>query len=144
VQMEGTGSRARPRITRVGRELSRLPIEPRFARMVIEARRHGVVAEVLAIVAGLTVQDVRERPTEKRAQADQLHARFADPQGDLMTLLNLWQYVQEQQRALSSSAFRRLCKAEFLNFLRVREWMDLVRQLSRIARAGRDAAAPPA
>ena len=127
------GSGPSHRITKIGRELSRLPIEPRFARMVVEARRHGVVPEVLAIVAGLTIQDVRERPTEKRAQADQLHARFADPQGDLMTLLNLWNYLQEQQRELSSSAFRRLCKAEFLNFLRVREWMDLFRQLSRIA-----------
>ncbi|WP_449279688.1 ATP-dependent RNA helicase HrpA [Leucobacter sp. GX0328] len=137
VRMEGKGSRAQARITKIGRELSRLPIEPRFARMVVEARRHEVVPEVLAIVAGLTVQDVRERPLEKRAQADQLHARFADPQGDLMTLLNLWNYLQKQQRELSSSAFRRLCKAEFLNFLRVREWMDLNRQISRIAGANR-------
>ncbi|MCB1274541.1 MAG: ATP-dependent RNA helicase HrpA [Leucobacter sp.] len=122
------------RITKLGRELSRLPIEPRFARMVLEARRHGVVPEVIAIVAGLTVQDVRERPAEQRGRADELHGRFADPLGDLMTLLNLWNYLQEQQRELSSSAFRRLCKAEFLNFLRVREWMDLVRQLSRAAK----------
>ena len=127
------------RITKVGRELSRLPIEPRFARMVLEARQHGVVPQVIAIVAGLTIQDVRERPAEKRAQADQVHARFADPLGDLMTLLNLWNYLQEQQRALSSSAFRRLCKAEFLNFLRVREWMDLVRQLSRVRFSGEKA-----
>lgn len=135
---KGRGSRAqgaRPqhRITRIGRELSRLPIEPRFARMVVEARRHEVVPEVLAIVAGLTIQDVRERPQAERGRADELHARFADPQGDLMTLLNLWNYLQEQQGARSSSAFRRLCKAEYFNFLRVREWMDLYRQLSRIA-----------
>ncbi|CAG7611666.1 ATP-dependent RNA helicase HrpA [Leucobacter soli] len=134
VETRGTGSRANHRITKVGRELSRLPIEPRFARMVLEARRHGVVPEVIAIVAGLTIQDVRERPAEVRGRADELHARFADPLGDLMTLLNLWNHLQEQQRALSSSAFRRLCKAEFLNFLRVREWMDLVRQLSRAAK----------
>ncbi|WP_449283573.1 DUF3418 domain-containing protein [Leucobacter sp.] len=127
------GSGPSHRITRIGRELSRLPIEPRFARMVVEARRHDVVAEVLAIVAGLTIQDVRERPQAERGRADELHARFADPQGDLMTLLNLWSHLQEQQDALSSSAFRRLCKAEYLNFLRVREWMDLYRQLSRIA-----------
>ena len=124
-------------ITRVGRELARLPIEPRFARMVVEARRFEVVPEVLAIVAGLTIQDVRERPQAERGRADELHARFADPQGDLMTLLNLWNYLQRQQHELSSSAFRRLCKAEYLNFLRVREWMDLVRQLSRIAQAPR-------
>ncbi|MEJ6489553.1 ATP-dependent RNA helicase HrpA [Leucobacter sp. USCH14] len=129
------------RITRIGRELSRLPIEPRFARMVVEARRHDVVPAVLAIVAGLTIQDVRERPQAERGRADELHSRFADPQGDLATLLNLWNYVQEQQRELSSSAFRRLCKAEYLNFLRVREWMDLYRQLARIAKAPRDSAA---
>ena len=126
------------RITRIGRELSRLPIEPRFARMVVEARAHDVVPEVLAIVAGLTVQDVRERPQAERGRADELHGRFSDPQGDLATLLNLWNYLQEQQRELSSSAFRRLCKAEYLNFLRVREWMDLYRQLARIAKAPRD------
>ncbi|KAM9863569.1 ATP-dependent RNA helicase HrpA [Leucobacter sp. BZR 635] len=120
-------------ITKTGRELARLPIEPRFARMVIEARRHEVVPEVLAIVAGLTIQDVRERPVAERAKADQFHARFNDPLGDLMTLLNLWNHLQKQQRELSSSAFRRLCKAEFVNFLRVREWMDLVRQLSKAA-----------
>lgn len=122
-----------PRITKIGRELSRLPIEPRFARMVIASREHDVTAQVVAIVAGLTVQDVRERPNEQRGKADELHARFADPLGDLMTLLNLWNYLQEQQRELSSSAFRRLCKAEFLNFLRVREWMDLYRQVARTA-----------
>ena len=120
-------------ITKTGRELARLPIEPRFARMVVEARRHEVVPEVLAIVAGLTIQDVRERPVAERAQADQFHARFNDPLGDLLTLLNLWNHMQKQQAELSSSAFRRLCKKEFLNFLRVREWMDLVRQLSKAA-----------
>ncbi|KTR85977.1 ATP-dependent RNA helicase HrpA [Leucobacter chromiiresistens] len=140
----GGGRGGGHRITRIGRELSRLPIEPRFARMVVEARAHDVVPAVLAIVAGLTVQDVRERPQAERGRADELHARFADPQGDLATLLNLWNYLQEQQRELSSSAFRRLCKAEYLNFLRVREWMDLYRQLARIAKAPRDSAAQSA
>ncbi|WP_125100363.1 ATP-dependent RNA helicase HrpA [Leucobacter chromiireducens] len=137
-------SGATHRITKVGRELARLPIEPRFARMVVEARRHEVVAEVLAIVAGLTIQDVRERPQAERGRADELHGRFSDPQGDLMTLLNLWNYLQTEQRERSSSAFRRMCKAEYLNFLRVREWMDLFRQLARIAgvkRSDADAAA---
>ncbi|MBK0419668.1 ATP-dependent RNA helicase HrpA [Leucobacter sp. CSA1] len=133
-------ARGSHRITKIGRELARLPIEPRFARMVVESRRHGVVDEVLAIVAGLTIQDVRERPQAERGRADEMHARFADPQGDLMTLLNLWNYLQEQQRERSSSAFRRMCKAEYLNFLRVREWMDLFRQLSRIAGVKRPAA----
>ena len=125
------------RITRTGREIARLPIEPRFARMVVESRRHAVTADVLAIVAGLTIQDVRERPQAERGRADELHGRFADPEGDLITLLNLWNYLQEEQQKRSSSSFRRMCKAEFLNFLRVREWMDLVRQLSRITRETR-------
>ena len=122
-------------ITKIGRDLSRLPIEPRFGRMVLESRTHGVTREVLALVAGLTIQDVRERPEAQRGKADELHRRFADPTGDLITLVNLWNYLQEQQAELSSSAFRRLCKAEFLNFLRVREWMDLYRQLSRLSKS---------
>ncbi|MHA3684451.1 ATP-dependent RNA helicase HrpA [Leucobacter sp. HY1908] len=135
-------SGATHRITKIGRELSRLPIEPRFARMVVEARKQGVVPQVLAIVAGLTIQDVRERPQAERGRADELHARFNDPHGDLSSLLNLWNYLQEQQRERSSSAFRRMCKAEYLNFLRVREWMDLYRQISRIAGVKRDADRP--
>ena len=123
------------KITRIGRDLSRLPIEPRFARMVLESKRRGVTRDVLAIVAGLTIQDVRERPQAERGRADEAHSRFNDPQGDLMTLLNLWNYLQEQQEQKSSSAFRRMCKAEYLNFLRVREWMDLNRQLTRMAKS---------
>lgn len=102
--------------------------------MVIESRKHDVSREVMAIVAGLTIQDVRERPLERRAQADQQHARFVDPTSDFLTLLNLWNYVEEKQAELSSSAFRRLCKAEYLNYLRVREWQDVFRQLRQLAR----------
>lgn len=119
------------RITKVGRDLAALPLDPRFGRMLVEAKRHGVVREVAAIVAGLSIQDVRERPLEKRAQADQLHARFADPTSDFLGLLKLWNHLEEQQKELSSSAFRRLCRAEFLNYLRIREWQDLYRQLIR-------------
>ena len=119
------------RITSVGRDLATLPLDPRFGRMLVEAKRNGVVREVAAIVAGLSIQDVRERPLEKRAQADQLHARFADPTSDFLGLLKLWNHLEEQQRELSSSAFRRLCKSEFLNYLRIREWQDLYRQLIR-------------
>jgi len=118
-------------ITQVGRDLAALPLDPRFGRMLVEAKRHGVVREVAAIVAGLSIQDVRERPLEKRAQADQLHARFADPTSDFLGLLKLWNHLEEQQKALSSSAFRRLCRSEFLNYLRIREWQDLYRQLVR-------------
>ncbi|WP_448005510.1 ATP-dependent RNA helicase HrpA [Agromyces bauzanensis] len=122
-----------PRLTRVGRQLARLPIEPRFARMVLESKTQGVSREVLAIVAGLTIQDPRERPLDKREQADGFHARFVDPTSDFLTLLNLWNHLEERQRELSGSAFRRMCKAEFLNYLRVREWQDLYRQLARLA-----------
>jgi ATP-dependent helicase HrpA len=120
-------------ITRTGRNLARLPIEPRFGRMVIEAERLGVSRPVRAIVAGLTVQDPRERPLERRAAADQAHARFTSRASDFLTLLNLWNYLQEKQKELSSSAFRRLCKAEFLNYLRVREWQDVEHQIGRLA-----------
>jgi ATP-dependent helicase HrpA len=118
-------------ITKVGRDLAALPLDPRFGRMLVEAKRNGVVREVAAIVAGLSIQDVRERPLEKRAQADQLHARFADPTSDFLGLLKLWNHLETQQKELSSSAFRRLCKSEFLNYLRIREWQDLYRQLIR-------------
>ncbi|WP_203137885.1 ATP-dependent RNA helicase HrpA [Microbacterium sp. JZ31] len=122
-----------PRLTRVGRDIARLPIDPRFARMLVEAQRTGTVDEVLAIVSGLSIQDVRERPEEQREQADQAHARFADPTSDFLTLLNLWNHLQERQRELGSSAFRRLCRAEFLNYVRVREWFDVHRQLRSLA-----------
>jgi ATP-dependent helicase HrpA len=128
------GRGAELRLTRIGRELSRLPVDPRFARMVLESRRHGTTREVMAIVAGLTIQDPRERPVERRGTADQLHARFVDPTSDFLTLLNLWNHLEEKQRELSSSAFRRLCKAEFLNYLRVREWQDVFRQLRRMSK----------
>ena len=122
------------RLTTTGRSLARLPIDPRFGRMLVEAGRTGVVREVMAIVAGLTVQDPRERPLERRAQADQQHARFVDTTSDFLTLLNLWNHIEQKQKELSSSAFRRLCKAEYLNYLRIREWQDLYRQLRRTAK----------
>ena len=123
-----------PRLTKTGKALARLPIEPRFARMLLESREANVTREVMVIVAGLTVQDPRERPLEKREKADGLHARFTDPTSDFLTLLNLWNHLEEQQKVLSSSAFRRQCKAEFLNYLRVREWQDVVRQLKSLTK----------
>ena len=122
---------ARRRDHRVGRELTRLPLDPRLARMVLEAKRHGVTREVIAIVAGISIQDPRERPLEKRAQADQSHARFTDPTSDFLTLLNLWNHLEDRRRELSGNAFRRLVRSEFLNYLRVREWLDVVRQVER-------------
>jgi ATP-dependent helicase HrpA len=121
-------------LTEVGKKLARIPIEPRFARMLLEAQRKNLVREVMIIVAGLTIQDPRERPAEKRVQADTLHARFADQTSDFLSLLNLYNYLEDQQKKLSSSAFRRLCKSEYLNYLRVREWQDLMRQLQSLAK----------
>ncbi|WP_285138236.1 DUF3418 domain-containing protein [Microbacterium sp. lyk4-40-TSB-66] len=118
-----------PRLTEIGREIARLPIDPRFARMLIEARRGDVQSEVLAIVSGMSIQDVRERPEERREEADRFHARFTDPTSDFLSLLNLWEYLQEKQAELGSSAFRRLCRSEHLNYVRVREWVDVHRQL---------------
>ncbi|KAB1657991.1 ATP-dependent RNA helicase HrpA [Pseudoclavibacter chungangensis] len=130
---EGRAKNARLRLTRTGRSLARLPIDPRFARMVVESKLHDVSREVLVVVAGLTVQDIRERPLDRRARADQLHARFRDPSSDFLTLLNLWDYLDERQQALGSSAFRRLCRDEHLNFVRFREWQDVFRQLRQLA-----------
>ena len=121
--------RGAPRLTRLGRDIARMPIEPRFARMLIEAQRTGAIAEVAPIVAGMSIQDVRERPEERREEADRLHARFADPTSDFLALLNLWKHLQQAQRENGSSAFRRLCRAEHLNYVRVREWFDVHRQI---------------
>lgn len=102
--------------------------------MVIESKESGTSREVMLIVAGLTIQDPRERPLERRQRADELHGRFTDPTSDFLTLLNLWNYLEQKQSELSSSAFRRLCKAEFLNYLRIREWQDVYRQLKQLSR----------
>ncbi|GAB3975513.1 hypothetical protein GCM10027615_43110 [Plantactinospora veratri] len=102
--------------------------------MVLEGERNGCATEVSVIAAALSIQDPRERPADRQAQADQAHARFTDKESDFAALLNLWRYLQEQQRALSSSGFRRMCKAEYLNYLRVREWQDIHSQLRQVLR----------
>ena len=128
------GSTKDMRLTKIGQRLARLPIDPRLARMIVEAERLGCVREVVVIAAALSLQDPRERPEELRAQADQLHARFKDETSDFLTWLNLWRHLKEQQRELSSSAFRRMCKREFLNYLRVREWQDFESQLRQVCK----------
>jgi ATP-dependent helicase HrpA len=122
------------RLTRVGRTLAQLPLDPRLARMVVAANGNGCLGEVLVIVAALSIQDPRERPVDAEAAADAQHARFADKSSDFLAYLNLWRHLDEQQQALSSTQFRKLCKAEFLHYLRVREWQDLHGQLRRITR----------
>ena len=121
------------RLTDLGRRLSRVPLDPRFARMVMEAAEQGCLHDVLVITAALTIQDPRERPPEHQQAADRQHARFTDPHSDFTAYLNLWRYIREQQKELSSSAFRRLCRDEFLHYLRIREWQDLVAQLRQVA-----------
>jgi len=126
------------RLTRVGKRLARLPIDPRLARMILEAERLGCVREVIVIAAALSLQDPRERPgadhPKEQAQADQLHARFKAEGSDFLTWLNLWRYLKGQQKELSSSAFRRMCRREFLNYLRVREWQDFESQLRQVCK----------
>jgi len=135
LEERGGGDRdAGPRLTAVGRKLATLPIDPRLGRMLLEAGQNGCATEVLVVVAALSVQDVRERPTEKQQQADHLHRRFTDPTSDFLAYLNLWRYLRVQQRDLTSSAFRRLCRAEYLNYLRIREWQDVVTQLRQLAK----------
>ena len=101
--------------------------------MILEADRNGCVREVLIIAAALSIQDPRERPADAQQAADDKHRRFADPDSDFLAFLNLWDYLAEQQRELSASAFRRMCRGEFLHYLRVREWQDVHGQLQRLA-----------
>lgn len=124
----------RKRLTDTGRKLAQLPVDPRLARMVLEADKNGCVREVIVIAAALSIQDPRERPAEKQTQADQQHARFKDETSDFLAYLNLWRYVREQQRERGSSSFRRMCKQEYLNFLRIREWQDIYTQLRTVAK----------
>lgn len=121
-------------LTRIGRDLARLPIDPRLGRMLIAGHESGCASEILVIVAALSIQDVRERPLEHQEAADTAHARFADPHSDFLTYLNLWRYLHVQQRDLSGSAFRRMCRAEFIHYLRFREWRDIAHQLRDMAR----------
>ncbi|CAL9500673.1 ATP-dependent RNA helicase HrpA [Streptomyces sp. enrichment culture] len=124
----------RKRLTDTGRKLAQLPVDPRLARMVLEADKNGCVREVMVIAAALSIQDPRERPADKQTQADQQHARFKDETSDFLAYLNLWRYLREQQKERGSSSFRRMCKQEYLNFLRIREWQDIYTQLRTVAK----------
>ena len=118
-----------PALTSIGREIARIPVDPRMARMLVEANRLGVLADVTVIVAAMTIQDVRERPLEFQAQADQAHARFKDKTSDFLASLNLWDYIKDARDELSGNAFRKRMKKEYLHYMRIREWFDLVGQL---------------
>ncbi|MFC4505705.1 MULTISPECIES: ATP-dependent RNA helicase HrpA [Streptomyces] len=132
--LDPTQKDPRNRLTQTGRKLAQLPVDPRLARMVLEAEKNGCAREVMVIAAALSIQDPRERPADKQAQADQQHARFKDETSDFLAYLNLWRYVREQQKERGSSSFRRMCKQEYLNFLRIREWQDIYTQLRTVAK----------
>ncbi|MDX1265822.1 MAG: ATP-dependent RNA helicase HrpA, partial [Oceanisphaera sp.] len=122
------------KLTPLGRDLARLPVDPRLARMVLAARDHGCVTEVMVITAALSIQDPRERPQDKQQAAAEMHRRFADKDSDFMAYINLWNYLKEQQKSLSGNQFRKQCIKEFLNYLRVREWQDIYSQLRLVVR----------
>ena len=117
------------RLTTIGRQLAQLPVDPRLAKMLLSAVDFGSVYEVMIIVSALSIQDPRERPTEKQQASDEKHRRFADKKSDFLAFLNLWNYVQEQQKALTKNQFRRQCQKDFLNYLRIREWQDIYQQI---------------
>ncbi|GIC04055.1 ATP-dependent helicase HrpA [Vibrio cholerae] len=117
------------RLTESGKQLARLPIDPRLARMVLEASKFGCLKEVMIIASALSIQDPRERPSDKQQASDEKHRRFNHEDSDFLTLVNLWHYIGQQQKALTSNQFRRQCKLDYLNYLRVREWQDVYTQL---------------
>ena len=124
----------KPSLTTIGRDLSRIPLDPRMARMLIEANTNGCLDDVMVIVAAMTIQDVRERPLDFQAQADQAHARFKDKTSDFLSMLKLWDYIKQTRNEQSGNKFRKRMKQEFLHYMRIREWFDLVRQLKDVAK----------
>jgi ATP-dependent helicase HrpA len=121
-------------LTELGRKIAQLPVDPRLARMILEADGRGCVRDVLVLAAALSIQDPRERPVEHQQAADTQHARFADHTSDFASYLSLWRYVREQQKALSSNQFRKMCRSEYLSYLRIREWQDLFTQLRQVVK----------
>lgn len=128
-EMVRTKSGEKRQLTAVGRQLSQLPVDPRLAKMLLSAVSQGALHEVMIIVAALSIQDPRERPQEKQQASDEKHRRFADKKSDFLAFLNLWRYLQEQQKELSKNQFRRQCQKDFLNYLRIREWQDIYHQI---------------
>ena len=121
-------------LTAIGRAMAAFPVDPRLARMIIEGSRRNCAKEMMVLAAALTIQDPRERPADVRAEADAMHARFVDDTSDFSSFLLLWDYINEQQAALSSSQLRKMCHREYINYLRIREWQDLFAQLREMGR----------
>ena len=122
------------KLTKIGRSLSSLPVDLRLGRMILAADTNVCLREVLIIVSGLSIQDPRERPVGSESLADQSHARFADATSDFLSWLALWDYLRKQRKAKSGNQFRRMCRDEFLNYRRVREWQDVEQQLREAAK----------
>ena len=124
--------------------MAALPLDPRLARILVEGSRLGCLREMLIIVAALAIVDVREYPLEERDKATAAHSRFVDPTSDFSALLGLWVYLEDQAKALSGNAFRKMCRREYLNYLRIREWQDLHAQLRQLRpRSGHGRRADP-
>ena len=131
---KGRGGNNSATLTAIGRAMAAFPVDPRLARMFIEGGRRGCAKEMMVLAAALTIQDPRERPADVRAEADAMHARFVDDTSDFSSFLLLWDYINEQQAALSSSQLRKMCHREYINYLRIREWQDLFAQLREMGR----------
>lgn len=121
-------------LTPIGRQLAQQPVDPRLGRMIVEAAKNGSLHEVMMIVSALSIQDPRERPQEKQQSADDKHRRFADKESDFLAFVNLWHFIQSQQKELSKNQFRHLCRKDYLNYNRVREWQDIYHQLRLVVR----------
>lgn len=128
--LKQTKNKTQASLTQVGRQVSKLPVDPRLGKMVFSAEQFGCLKELIVIVAGLSIQDPRERPNDKKQAADEKHKRFDDESSDFLSYLNLWRHLDSQQNELSQNQFRKQCKKEFLNYLRIREWQDVVYQLT--------------
>ena len=131
---KGRGGNNSATLTAIGRAMAAFPVDPRLARMIIEGGRRNCAKEMMVLAAALTIQDPRERPADVRAEADAMHARFVDDTSDFSSFLLLWEYINEQQAALSSSQLRKMCHREYINYLRIREWQDLFAQLREMGR----------
>jgi ATP-dependent helicase HrpA len=120
-------------LTLLGRDLAKLPIDPRISRMVLEAVREGCLPQVLIIASALSIQDPRERPLDKQQAADEAHAKFSDERSDFLSFLKLWLTFHDQMEALPQSKLRKWCKDNFLSYVRLREWLDVHQQLRTMA-----------
>ena len=132
--LEEIGAIRKDQLTQIGRLIAKIPADPRLAKMLLTASELGCLSEMLVVVSGLSIQDPRERPLSKKDASSQMHQRFADENSDFMSYLNLWRYIQDLISSESYSQLRKRCRREFLSYLRIREWEDLHRQLTKSCR----------